>query len=84
MAFPAIGSAFDRAVRPTDWNWQLQEHLLAAIADTIRWIAWTKTKGAKHGQGRPDPIPRPGVKPAHERIGTAAPLDTINRLLGWR
>lgn len=79
-----MGSAFDRTVRGPDASWQLSELLLAAAVDSLHWLVWSKTKGAKRGTGQPDPIPRPGVKPRRERIGTPASIDKIDQLLGWR
>lgn len=72
-----------RAVSPDTWQWQLGEHLLADIADSLRWLVWSKTTAAQHNRNRPEPIPRPGVHAERERIGTATPLEEMNALLGW-
>ncbi|MGN2635339.1 DUF5361 domain-containing protein [Nocardia takedensis] len=76
-------SALSRARRPDDHQWQLGQHLLADIADSLRWLVWAKTKDAQRGRNRPDRIPRPGLKSTAERYGSAAPLTDMNDFLGW-
>ena len=77
-------SAYWRAREPEKARWGISEYLLAAIADSLRWLVWAKTKDAKRNRNRPKPIPRPGDK-RRER-GTfkgaiARPLDEVKRLL---
>ncbi|MGP5121952.1 DUF5361 domain-containing protein [Glutamicibacter ardleyensis] len=38
----------------------MAEYMLAIIADSVRWLVWSKTKDAKFNRKRPKPIPRPG------------------------
>ncbi|MEU8895490.1 DUF5361 domain-containing protein [Nocardia sp. NPDC048505] len=78
-----IDSALSRALYPDDHRWQLNEHLLASVADSLRWLVWSKTTAARQGRDMPEPIVRPGVKSAVERIGTSAAIDEINSFLGW-
>lgn len=57
---------------------------MAQQADYLAWLAWTKTKDAKHNRGRPAPIPRPGVDSGVIRIGKGAlPIDEMDDWLGW-
>lgn len=63
-----------------DWMWDHSSMLLADVADSLRIIAWQKTEGAqrKPPVGQPEPIPRPGVKPAHKhKKGTAVPINEV-------
>ncbi|MGW2662802.1 DUF5361 domain-containing protein [Nocardia tengchongensis] len=76
-------SALVRARFPEQQPWQLSQMLLADLVDTVRWVAWTKSTDARHNRNRPDPIPRPGIKSAVERIGTAVSAVDMNRFLGW-
>ena len=41
----------------------LQEMLLAAIADSLRWLQWAKTKDGARGRICPEPIRGPGIGP---------------------
>ncbi|MFD4459796.1 DUF5361 domain-containing protein [Nocardia sp. NPDC058480] len=77
------GSALSRALDPSGQHWQLNQHLLADMVDSLRWLVWAKTEDARHGRGRPDPVPRPGVKSGRERIGTAVSIDRMNEFLDW-
>jgi len=45
--------------------WGIDQQLLAELVDVAHWLQWAKTPDAtkKPPQNRPDPIPRPGVKP---------------------
>lgn len=76
-------SAIARAIRGSDWQWGLQEMLLAAAVDYLALLWWSKTKSAQRNQGHPKPIPRPGVaKP--ERIGDKpVSIGDMNKFLGW-
>lgn len=76
-------SALSRAIRGEDWPWQLQEMLLADVADSLHWLVWAKTKAAQKNRNQPKPIPRPGVaKP--ERIGDQpVSIADMNEFLGW-
>lgn len=66
-----------------DAVWGLGEQLLAEAVDTLHWLKWAKTEGAKHKQGMPEPIGRPGVdKP--EVIGSdPVDYDQVDDLIGW-
>ncbi|TQM29861.1 DUF5361 domain-containing protein [Nocardia bhagyanarayanae] len=76
-------SALARSVYGEDHQWQLGQHLLADMADSLRWLVWSKTKAAQDGRDRPEPIPRPGVTRGVERIGTAASIEAMNDFLTW-
>ncbi|MBF6296287.1 hypothetical protein IU459_01865 [Nocardia amamiensis] len=78
-----VDSALSRAMRPDDYRWQLNEHLLASMADSLRWLVWSKTTAAQQNRDRPEPIPRPGLKSTTERIGTSVGVGELNRFLGW-
>ncbi|WP_280438926.1 DUF5361 domain-containing protein [Nocardia cyriacigeorgica] len=76
-------SALARAQRPNEWQWGLNELLLAAAVDALHLLVWSKTKDAQRGgRNRPKPIPRPGVA-GPERIGDAMPIEQLNELIGW-
>lgn len=76
-------SAIGRAIRGKDWSWQLQEQLLADMADSLRWLVWAKTEDARKKRNMPRQIPRPGVKQP-ERIGNApVSVADMNEFLGW-
>ncbi|WP_216395533.1 DUF5361 domain-containing protein [Arcanobacterium phocae] len=44
-------------------DWQDTEYLLAVVIDQLNWLIWSKTADGQKGRNRPEPIPRPGVKP---------------------
>jgi hypothetical protein len=76
-------SALYRTLNP-QWMWGLPEMLAADIADSLRWLVWAKTEDARKKRNIPRPIPRPGVKDARERIGTApVGVAEMNDFLGW-
>ncbi|QXB43414.1 DUF5361 domain-containing protein [Jonesia denitrificans] len=71
------------AVHPEN-AWGVQEHLLATIADTLRWLAWAKSEDGKRNRKRPKPIPRPGdSQDDRGRFSGVekADLDEVKRLL---
>ncbi|MEU2256170.1 DUF5361 domain-containing protein [Nocardia xishanensis] len=78
-----IDSALFRTMYPDHHRWQLNQHLLADVADSLRWMVWSKSEDAQQGRGRPEPIQRPGVKSNRERVGTAVGIDQMNRFLDW-
>ncbi|MFI7001355.1 DUF5361 domain-containing protein [Nocardia sp. NPDC050175] len=82
VKYAPLDSALARATKGADHQWQLSEHLLADVADSLRWLVWSKTTAAQDGRDRPVPIPRPGVRRA-ERIGTATSIDEMNGFLTW-
>lgn len=53
-------SAYWRKREPERARWGVAEYLLAIIADSARWLVWSKTKDATRNMRRPKPIPRPG------------------------
>lgn len=57
-------AAYRRFLHPDEWQWTLPEHILAGIYDTLQGANWQRA-GNKHAK-RPDPLPRPGVKPKNE------------------
>ncbi|MFD4443425.1 DUF5361 domain-containing protein [Nocardia sp. NPDC058519] len=76
-------SALIRSMHPDTHRWQLDQHLMADMADSLRWLVWARSEDARHGRNRPTPIQRPGVKSDRERIGTAIGIDQMNRFLDW-
>ncbi|MGC4964240.1 DUF5361 domain-containing protein [Gordonia sp. DT101] len=60
-------------------QWGLLELLLADIADSQRWLVWSKSKdAARPGAKPPARIPRPGVSDAEDktrRRGNSYTLD---------
>ncbi|WP_236567109.1 DUF5361 domain-containing protein [Nocardia sp. CY41] len=79
-------SALVRATRPTEWQWGLTEHLLADIADSLRWLRWSKTKAAQSRSAQPpQPIQRPGLTDDREKYGTQPMTVTeMDKFLGWK
>lgn len=65
--------------------WTISDYLLAQIADTQAWLAWTKTKDGEKGRNQPRPIPRPGVEDeSKKRIGSGTlPASEMIEWLGW-
>lgn len=76
-------SALFRSMHPEAQHWQLEQYLLADMADCLRWLVWAKTDDARQGRNRPEPIPRPGMKSSRERVGTATGLDQMAEFLHW-
>ncbi|WP_336086205.1 DUF5361 domain-containing protein [Nocardia sp. SSK8] len=76
-------SALYRARNRGEHEWHLDRMLLADMADSLRWLVWAKSADAQHGRNRPEPIPRPGVKPTAERIGSPMGIGNVNEFLGW-
>lgn len=79
-------SALHRSVNGVEESvWTLTDYLLADIADTAAWLAWTKTKDAEKGRNRPKPRPRPGVvDESKKQIGAGSlPVDQMLDWLGW-
>lgn len=78
-------SALSRALHPDSAQWRLGELLLADIADSLRWIAWTKSRAAQRPGARPPKrIPRPGVEDDREQIGTTQmSVEDMDAFLGW-
>jgi hypothetical protein len=59
----SVHSQLYAAVYPDRAGWDIQNYLLADIADGIHWLQWAKTKDGRKGRNRPQPIPRPGIVP---------------------
>ncbi|WP_431953980.1 DUF5361 domain-containing protein [Nocardia lijiangensis] len=78
-----LESALLRVMYPDAHQWQVGQHLLAEVADSLRWLMWAKTDDGRRGRNRPDLIPRPGVKSRREKVGTATELGQMNEFLGW-
>lgn len=66
-------SALVRALHPES-VWGDSEHMLAAIADSVRWLVWSKTRDGEKNRNRPKPLPRPG---AGSRRGTDAEINKM-------
>ncbi|WP_324188420.1 DUF5361 domain-containing protein [Nocardia higoensis] len=76
-------SALLRSMDPVGSRWQVSQHLLAEMTDSLRWLVWAKTPDAQQGRNRPEPIARPGKKTDRERVGTATAIDQMNTFLEW-
>lgn len=79
-------SAYWRAREPEKARWGVSEYLLAAIADSLRWLVWAKTKDAKRNRNRPKPVPRPGAGKPKKDNGKfkdviSRPIEEVKRLL---
>jgi hypothetical protein len=69
---------------PEDSHWNLNEHLLAVIADAVIAGNWMQSKDGQKNKNRPKQIPRPGVVPDKKKFGgNAESIDTIRDWLGW-
>lgn len=69
-----------RALHPDEAGWTLTNHLLAIIADTLRWLQWAKTKDGRKNRNRPDPIVRPGVRAAKKRTHPKVKGEPLSRM----
>ncbi|MFE6863634.1 DUF5361 domain-containing protein [Nocardia sp. NPDC057668] len=78
-----MDSALGRQTHPDQSQWQLTQMLMADMADSLRWLVWSKTEEAQQNRNRPEPIPRPGLKASAERIGSAVSTAELDNLLGW-
>jgi hypothetical protein len=81
-------SAQFRAAYPDLEVWGVPEQLLARAVEALERLWWAKTKDAKHGRNKPEPIYRPGVARAQEdsNIGspeTALTIEEMDAWLGW-
>lgn len=73
-----------RSMHPDEAGWTLTNHLLATIADVLRWLQWSKTKDGRKNRGAPEPIERPGIakkKRVHPKV-KGAPRSVVRKLLG--
>lgn len=55
--------------------WDVQDYLLAEIADSQRWLVWAKTTDAQKKRNMPKPIPRPGVSESSGRVTDVRAMD---------
>ena len=55
--------------------WDVQDYLLAEIADAQRWLVWAKTKDGQKNRNMPKPIPRPGVQESNGRLTDVRAMD---------
>jgi hypothetical protein len=79
-------SALHQAIHGVDESlWTIGDYLLAQIADTQAWLAWTKTKDGEKGRNQPKPIVRPGVvDDSKKQVGSGAlPASEMLDWLGW-
>lgn len=75
-------SAIARALHPEEWMWNNEAMLLASAVDTLRVIAWQKTRDGSKGRNAPAPIPRPGVVPTTRKTtGKAVPMNELRSKL---
>lgn len=79
-------SALHKSVHGVEESaWTISDYLLAQIADTAAWLAWTKTKDAEKNRNQPKPIPRPGVEDESKKKigGSTLPIGEMMDWLGW-
>jgi hypothetical protein len=79
-----VDSHLYRSMHPDEAGWTLTNHLLATIADVLRWLQWAKTKDGQKNRNRPEPITRPGVKSSKKRTHPkvkGVPLSRMRALL---
>lgn len=78
-------SALAYAVHGKDVAWaDLNAQLLAGVLDLLAVANWQR-QGDEHAQ-RPEPLERPGVKPAQGVdvwAGEPVTVEEMNELLGW-
>lgn len=83
----AWDSPIRRAMNPKDWPWgDPSRDLLAGIVDELRWLrAQTGNPSGVKQHQLAEPIPRPGG--GSDQAGAIetgeAPLEEIDRILGW-
>lgn len=83
-------SALARAVHPDEWEWGLDQHLLAMLVDAINHFEWSSSLGNPHLKGvdkkPPKPLPRPGVESDDKILGGkgALPMDEMAEWLGGK
>lgn len=69
---------------PDKAGWTLTNHLLAVIADTLRWLKWAKTKDGAKNRNEPEPIARPGIASNRKEVHPNArglPRSKVRRIL---
>lgn len=81
-------SALYRAQYGEEAAWQLPEHLLAAMTDSLHWLVWAQSKDGQKNRNKPRPVPRPGLEEETERTTysgkeSAVPLEEMADWLGW-
>ena len=75
-------SALARSIDPEAALWGQSEHLLAAIFDALRVANWQR--GEARRSDYPKPLPRPGVGPEAQQIGSGGlAMDEMAQKLGW-
>lgn len=71
-------------MHPDKAGWTLTNHLLATIADVLRWLQWAKSKDGRRNRNHPELIERPGVE-RRKRVQPKVkpqPRSKIRALLG--
>lgn len=60
-------------------DFTVSEMLLAKMSDDIRWLCWSRTKDAKRGINRPDPVLKKmlSIKKEEEKPRTYMIFDTM-------
>lgn len=65
-------------------KWGDSDYMLALACDYLALLAWMKTKDGVANRKRPDPLPRPGVKPKTTRMGNRRlTIAQAKEWLGW-
>lgn len=71
-----------RQANPDEWMWTLEAHLAATVADSLRWLQWSKSKDGQRNRNVPKLITRPGVRDDTKRYGKAESFENILEFLG--
>lgn len=74
------GSPLAAALDPRA-SWPVETYLLADAVDSLRFLAWAKSKDGQKNRNRPKAIPRPGRKAATATDVQAMPVDELKRFL---
>lgn len=75
-------SRIARAVNPAN-EWSAAEYMLANIEYAATWLAWSKTKDAKHNTNKPKHRQTPLEAASQRKKLDDTNLDEINRILGY-
>lgn len=78
LALASAESAIALAGHGTDVSWDVQSQLLAGVFDGVQTLAWLQTEDGSKGTNRPQPLPRPGVRPAE-----TAPQRSVSDVKAW-
>jgi hypothetical protein len=76
-------SCLYRALYPDEYQWGLQEQLMALVADMLSVANWQRGSGAS--KDYPKPIPRPGIEDDTASFGEdAMSIEDMDDWLNWK